>query len=169
LFDITLKIPPYKAVLKNEQYNGYINIEGRTGASNSSYHQLFSVITIDNLRQSPLVSSPIATATRFQKLAFSFLLKDTMASNSSSRERGTLLATLPRGWAILTVYFLVCTAFGTFLSQYSLHDIDYVDIGIGFKVSLGVASSMAALLYTDGFVFLLSYTASVSTFIPVTV
>jgi hypothetical protein len=96
-------------------------------------------------------------------------LKDTMASNSSSRERGTLLATLPRGWAILTVYFLVCTAFGTFLSQYSLHDIDYVDIGIGFKVSLGVASSMAALLYTDGFVFLLSYTASVSTFIPVTV
>ena len=85
-----------------------------------------------------------------------------MASNSSSRERGTLLTTLPKAWWIILLGHVVCTAFGTFLSQYSLHNIEYLDIGIGFKVALGVASSMVALLHTDAFLFLVSFTIPVS-------
>ncbi len=84
-----------------------------------------------------------------------------MISNSISRERGTLLETLPQGWWILVVNHLACTAFGTFLSQYSFHNIEYLDIGIGIKVALGVASSMAAILHTDAFLFLVTFTISV--------
>lgn len=87
-----------------------------------------------------------------------------MASKPSSRVRGNLLATDPKAKWILLLNQLVCTALGTYLSQYSLQPASSNAqlIGIGVKVALGVASSAFALLHHDSFLMLVSFTLPVS-------